>query len=63
MRAFFNHDQEREFGRLQVFKETIADQNLVEKPCPLLTAQLNALEVIAEKMLASIRKLQATIET
>lgn len=61
MRNTFTMQEEGRFERLKVFQTEIAEQQLRESPCPLLIAQLNEMEVMAEKLLASVRALRNSV--
>ncbi len=48
--------------RLLVLKQLVAEQNLCEKPCPLLAAQLNELGVLCGRLQSDVRKLVECVE-
>ena len=56
-REHFYGDEEKLRKRLLVLKELVAEQDLSEKPCPRLAAQLNELGVLCGRLQADVRKL------
>lgn len=61
-REHFYGDEEKLRKRLLVLKEMVAEQDLHERPCPLLAAQLNELAVLCERLQSHIRKLAECVE-
>lgn len=61
-REHFYGDEEKLRNRLLVLKELVAEQNLYEKPCPLLAAQLNELAVLCGRLQSDVRKLAECVE-
>lgn len=62
-REHFYDDEEKLLKRLLVLKELVAEQDLREKPCPLLAAQLNELGVLCGRLQSDIRTLAECVET
>ena len=62
MRQYFTVDEEREFDRLRLLRDMIADQEIQNVPCPLLVSQLSDLDTLLRKMQVSIDKLQELME-
>jgi len=61
-REHFYGDEEKLRKRLLVLKELVTEQDLHEKPCPLLAAQLNELGVLCGRLQEDVRKLAACVE-
>lgn len=61
-REHFYGDEEKLRKRLLVLKELVAEQNLHEKPCPLLSAQLNELGVLCGRLQSDVRKLAECVD-
>lgn len=61
-REYFYGDEEKLRKRLLVLKELVAEQDLHEKPCPLLAAQLNELGVLCGRLQSDVRTLAECVE-
>lgn len=61
-REHFYGDEEKLRKRLLVLQELVAEQDLHEKPCPLLAAQLNELGVLCGRLQADIRVLAEAVQ-
>lgn len=61
-REHFYSEEAKIRKRLLVLKELVAEQNLHEKPCPLLAAQLNELGVLCGRLQLDVRNLAACVE-
>ena len=62
-REYFHMDEKRVLNRVLVVKELISDQEVYDKPCPLLKEQLNKLKVFSDQLQLDISKLNAIIES
>jgi hypothetical protein len=61
-REHFYGDEEKLRNRLLVLKELVFEQPLHDKPCPLLAAQLNHLDVMCSQLQSDVRKLAECVE-
>jgi hypothetical protein len=61
MRDHFYSDEEKIRSRLLVLQELVGEQDLHARPCPLLAAQLNELEVLCSRLQAEARKLSECV--
>jgi len=61
-REYFYSDEEKLRKRLLVLKELVTEQDLHEKPCPLLAAQLNELGVLCGRLQSDVRNLAECVE-
>lgn len=60
--AYFSVDQARLYERLHMLRDLLRDQPFQGSPCPLLKTQLTTAEVIGEKFLADVRKLNDLVK-
>ena len=61
-REHFYCDEEKLRNRILVSRDLVAEQDLREKPCPLLAAQLNELGVLCGRLQSNIQKLAECVE-
>lgn len=61
-REHFYGDEEKLRERLLVLKELVSEQELHPRPCPLLAAQLNELDVLCGRLQSDVRKLAECVE-
>lgn len=60
-REHFYLDEEELFARLKVLKKLVAEQELENKPCNLLAAQLNELAVLTRRLQDYVRRLDICV--
>lgn len=58
----FSQDEESLRARLLVLKDLVAEQDLHEKPCPLLATQLRDLDVLCARLHADVRRLAECVK-
>ena len=61
-REHFYGDEEMTLARLRMLQTLVGEQDLHNKPCPLLAAQLNEIGVLCGRLQATIIKMAEHVE-